>query len=182
MDDEVLSSKRLAMSWLQCHHGAGSLVSHSQTRLSRLSLPNLSTGLQPLYGNYLCRQQSRPAPLGLVVARHLQRRALHRAFTGTVTVTPVYPSLAQAHLGECLCQAESNGADRQRHGNRRDVSERRGKKAKSTAIRLIHRVVEPISGEVTAAMRMIVHRWSARLDDKVGNVACEFASIPTPRH
>src|SRR2546423_8480824 len=139
MDDQILSSKRLAVPWLQCHNRAGSSLSYSQTRIGRLSLPTLSAGLQPLYRNSLRWQQPRSATPGLVVTRHLQRRAVNRACPGTVAVTPLCSSLAQAHSGECLCHAESSGAGRQRHKNRREVSERGGKKAKSTAIRLTRR-------------------------------------------
>src|SRR5436853_3938385 len=181
MDEQILSSKRLAVSWLQCHNRAGSSLSHSQTRIGRLSLPTLSAGLQPLYWNPIRWQQPRSATPGFVVTRDLQRRALNRACPGTVTVTPLCPSLAQAHSGECLCHAESSGTGRQRHRNRRDVSERGGKKAKSTAIRLIHRGVEPTSGAVMAAMKMTDHQWLARLADKVGNAACAFASIRMAR-
>jgi hypothetical protein len=182
MDDDILSPKRFAVPWLQCHPCPGSLISHSQTWAGRLSLPTLPASLQPLYRDDFLRQQPRSASARLVVTRHLQRRTIHRACPGVVALTPMCPSLAQAHSGECVCDVESSGTDRRRHGNRRDVSERGGKKAKSTAAHSTHRVVEPTSDEVTAAMKMTDRRWLVRLADKVGNVACGCASIQTARH
>src|ERR1700759_1480869 len=174
MDEAIFSPKRLAMPRVPSSHPTGSLVSHPQTRLERLSLPTLSAGLQPLYRHHLRRQQPRSAPRGVVITRYLQRRARDCTRARVVAIAPLCPPLAQAHSGECLRLAESDGAERRRHGDRRDVSERGGKKAKSTAIRLIRHVAGRTSVAVMAATKLTGRQWSARSADEVGSAVCAY--------
>ena len=65
----------------------------------------------------------------------------------------------------------SNSTAGRRDRDRRDVSERGGKKAKNTLTRWIRRAAARISSAGTALMKMIGHRLSERLAGTVGSAA-----------
>lgn len=105
------------------------------------------------------------------------RASLLPSWLRNLAVAPVRRPPAQADPRERLCAAERGGALGRGDRDRRDVSERGGKKATATPILPTRRGGVRTSGAATAPTRMTDRRWSAPSGDGAGSVGCGSASI-----